>query len=52
MAEDYTLTADRDVREQIPIHRVAKGLIDPHAVLIDGQSLRSSQHGRGLEAAV
>ena len=31
---------DRCIRKQVPVERVAKGLVNPHAVLIDGETLR------------
>src|ERR1019366_10277552 len=43
---------DGDVGNEIPIHAVAERLVDADTVLIHGQTLRSSQHGRGRKAAV
>jgi hypothetical protein len=36
---------DRNIRKQIPIDSVAERLVDAHAILIDRQSLRRTQHG-------
>ena len=38
--------------KQVPVDRVAEGLVDAHAVLVDRQTLRRTEHRRGLEAAI
>ena len=43
---------DGDVREKIPIDGIAERLVDAHAVLIDRQTLRGAEYGRGLETAI
>ncbi len=43
---------DRLRRDQIPVDRVAKRLVDAHAVLIDGEPLRRALLRRGVEAAI
>ncbi len=41
---------DGDVRNEVPIDRVAEGLVDAYAVLIDRHALRRTEHRRRLEA--
>ena len=41
---------DRDVRNEVPVDRVAEGLIDAHAILIDGDTLRGAEYRRRIEA--
>ena len=36
----------------VPVHHVAEGLIDAHAVLVDGEALRAPANRRRIEAAV
>ena len=43
---------DRDLRYQVPVDGVAKGLVDTHAILVDRQPLRQSEQGRGGITAV
>ena len=43
---------DRHFRDKIPVDDVPIGLVDAHAILIDGNPLRGSGHRRGDEAAV
>ena len=42
---------DRVLRQQVPVHDVGKGLVDPHAVLEHRQALRRAQQRRGGKAA-
>ena len=42
---------DGDIGQQVPVHRVAERLVEPHPVQIDGQSLRIAiERGRGKPA--
>ena len=43
---------DRVGRQEVPVDGVAEGLVDAHAVLIDGKPLRQAVDGRSLEAAI
>ena len=40
------------IGHEIPIDRVAEGLIDAHAILVDREAFRRAEHGRRLEAAI
>ena len=40
------------MRNQIPIHRIAEGLVHPHAIDVDRQPLGRAKQRRGGEAAV
>ncbi len=44
--------ADRHVRDQVPVHRVAKRLIETDAVRIDGNALRCALQRRHFEAVI
>jgi hypothetical protein len=37
--------------DQVPVDGVAEGLVDAHAVLVDGQALRRARNGRSVKAA-
>ena len=43
--------ADGEAGHQIPVDQIAKGFVDPHAVLVDRQALRFAKGRRGGEAA-
>src|SRR5260370_191890 len=43
---------DRDVRDEVPVDGIAERLIEPHAVDVDGQSLRRTLQWRRCEATV
>ncbi len=54
-AEDGVVGHDRDVADghrgdEVPVDGVPEGLVDPDAVLVNGQALGRARHGRGLEA--
>jgi hypothetical protein len=48
---DHVDRTHRDRWNEVPIDRIAKGLVDPHAVLVDRQSLRRPRYGRSVKAA-
>ena len=52
VAREHVEPVDRPLRDEVPVHRVAEGLVDAHAVLVDRQALRHADHGRSLKAAV
>ena len=39
-------------RDKIPVHHIAKGLIDTHAILVDRNTLRRTGHRRGGKSTV
>jgi len=43
---------DSELRDKIPVHRVAESLVDPHAVLVDGETLGNAGNRRSLKAAI
>jgi hypothetical protein len=43
---------DGSFRDEVPVHGIAKNLVDPHSVLIDGQTLWGADDRRGDEPAV
>ena len=43
---------DGVARDDVPVHRVAEGFVDAHAVLVDGEALRAPADRRRVEAAV
>src|ERR1700679_1559880 len=49
---DNVDAVDGDIRKQIPIDGVAERFVDAHAVLVNRQTLRGAQNGRGLEAPI
>ena len=51
VAGDHGDAVDRRGGDEIPVHRVAKNLVDANAVLIDGEPLRHAFNRRGREAA-
>ncbi len=46
----YVDPVDGDIRNEVPIDRVAESLVDTHAVLVDRHALRRTEHRRRLEA--
>jgi hypothetical protein len=42
---------DGVARQQIPVHGIAEGLIEPHAVLVHGKTLRKAKQRRAREPA-
>jgi hypothetical protein len=42
---------DGDVRDEVPIDRIAEGFVDAHAVLVDRDPLRRAEHRGRFEAA-
>ena len=51
-AGDQVDAGDRRVGDQVPVHRVAEGLVDAHPVHVDRQPLGGAEQRRGGEAAV
>src|SRR5207244_9280903 len=43
---------DRRSRDQVPVHGIAEGLVDAHAVLVHRDPLRRAEQRRGGEAPV
>ena len=48
----YRGAIDGDQGNQIPVDAVPLGFVDAHAVLVDGEALRSANHRRGGETAI
>ncbi len=48
---EHLHAANRRDRNQIPVDRIAKRLVDAHTVLINGESLRQAEQRRDREAA-
>ena len=42
----------RDGRDEIPVHRVAEGLVEAHAVDVNGDALGGALQRRDLEAVI
>ena len=51
IAGDDDAAVDGDGGDQVPVDRIPIGLVDAHAVLIDGESLGRSRNRRGDEPA-
>ncbi len=52
VGRDDAHLGDGDVGHQVPVEVVAEGLVQAHAVLVDGDARRRAEHRRGREAAV
>ena len=50
-AGNHLDASDREAGRHVPVHQIAEGLVQAHAVLIDRQPLGIAQHRRGVEAA-
>ena len=50
IAAPHIHAGDGGLRDGVPVDGVAKGFVQPHAVLIDRQALRRALQRRGLEA--
>ncbi|MPN24114.1 hypothetical protein SDC9_171508 [bioreactor metagenome] len=49
---DQVDAGNRRMGNQVPVHGIAEGFVDAHAVDVDRQSLRGAEQRRGGEAAV